>query len=98
MNNYKNKLYIIGGMDNFKYVGDENLIYKIDEEGDNLFNKNEGQIDFQPMLNILEIVLNKEEEKLENNKNKENKENKEKRENKIIKKRRWKKLFYANIN
>ena len=94
MNNYKNKLFIIGGMDNFKYVGDENLIYKIDEEGDNLFNKNEGQIDFQPMLNILEIVLNKEEEKLENNKNNENKENKEKRENKIIKKRRWKKLFY----
>ena len=69
MNSNKNKLYIVGGMDSFKYVGDENLIYKIDEDGENLFNKNEGQIEFQPMLNILEIVLKKEQEKFEENNN-----------------------------
>ena len=95
MNSNNNKLYIIGGMDNFKYVGDENLIYKIDEDGENLFNKNEGQIEFQPMLNILEIVLNKEEEKIKENENNENKVNKDKNLNK---KRRWKKLFYKSIN
>ena len=92
MNNNKNKLYIIGGMDNFKYVGDKNLIYKIDEDGENLFNKNEGQIEFHPMLNILEILLNKKEEKFEE-------ENDENRENKhLFKKRRWKKLFYISNN
>ena len=88
MNSNKNKLYIVGGMDSFKYVGDENLIYKIDEDGENLFNKNEGQIEFQPMLNILEIVLKKEQEKFEENNN----INKEKKN--LVKKRRWKKLFY----
>ena len=95
MNSYKNKLYIIGGMDNFKHVGDENLIYKIDEDGENLFNKNEGQIEFQPMLNILEIVLNKEEEKIKENKD-ENSENKD--NNHLNKRRRWKKLFYKSNN
>ena len=96
MNSNKNKLYIIGGMDNFKYVGDENLIYKIDEDGENLFNKNEGQIEFHPMLNILEIVLNKEEE---NNKENENNENKVNKDNKNLnKRRRWKKLFYKSNN
>ena len=88
MNSNKNKLYLVGGMDSFKYVGDENLIYKIDEDGENLFNKNEGQIEFQPMLNILEIVLKKEQEKFEENNN----INKEKKN--LVKKRRWKKLFY----
>ena len=75
-------------MDSFKYVGDENLIYNIDDEDDNLFNKNENQIEFKPMKNILEITLNVKEKKIE--------ENDEKRKNnEIIKKRRWKKLFYA---
>ena len=83
-----NKLYFLGGMDSFKYVGDENLIYNIDDEGDNLFNKNENQIEFKPMKNILEITLNVKEKKIEENEEK-------KKNNEIIKKRRWKKLFYA---
>ena len=98
VNNNKTRLYILGGMDNFKYVGDESLIYQFEEEGDNLFNKNEGQIEFQPMLNILEIVLNKE-EKIDENKNSnivdENEENKRKKRVSVKNKNiRWKKLFY----
>ena len=58
MNPDKNKLYIIGGLDNFKYVGNESLIYKIEREQDNIFNK--GKVEFFPMKNILEISLNKE--------------------------------------
>ena len=93
MSNTKNKLYIIGGMDNFKYVGDENLIYQVDEDGGILFNKNEGQIEFNPMFNILEIVLNREEEK-----NKDNlRINEEKVNNRIVvKNKKWKKLFYIS--
>ena len=55
MNSNKNKLYIIGGMDNFKYVGDESLIYKIERDQDFIFKK--GKVDFFPMKNILEITL-----------------------------------------
>ena len=92
MSKTKNKLYIVGGMDNFKYVGDENLIYQIDEDGELLFNKNESQIEFKPMLNILEIVLNKEDIKIE-----ENLKNNEKKENRlIVKNKKWKKLFYIS--
>jgi len=58
MNPDKDKLYIIGGLDNFKYVGNESLIYKIEREQDNIFNK--GKVEFFPMKNILEISLNKE--------------------------------------
>lgn len=85
MNNNENKLFIIGGMNSFKYVGDENLIYQLDEEGEILFKEN--QIKFNPMLNILEIILNNKEEKIEE-KIKVN----EKKE--LVKKRRWKKAFY----
>ena len=92
MNNTKNKLYIIGGMDNFKYVGDENLIYQIDEDGELLFNKTEEQIEFKPMLNISEILLNKEEENVEENlKDNENKVNRL-----IVKNKKWKKMFYIS--
>ena len=35
----KNKLYIIGGMESFKYVGDESLISKNEEKDNNLSNK-----------------------------------------------------------
>ena len=94
INNSKNRLYILGGMNNFKYVGDESLIYKVEEEGDNIFNKNEGQIDFQPMLNLLEIVLNKEEEKNNNKNIEEIDENENKRKKRDVKNRKWKKLYY----
>ena len=58
-----NKLSIIGGMDNFKYFGDEKLIYQIEKDEDNLINENDGDYKFFPMLNILEIFLNKKDEK-----------------------------------
>ena len=54
----KSKLYIIGGMDNFKYVGDENLSYKIERAQDFIFNKK--KVEYFPMKNILEISLNEE--------------------------------------
>ena len=98
MNSDMNKLYIIGGMDSFKYVGDENLIYKIERDQDYIFNK--GKVEFFPMKNILEISLKKDlvgeslgetpppcEEKTIN-------KNKNSNPNKRI---RWKKLFYVNI-
>ena len=90
----KNQLYIVGGMESFKYVGDESLISKNEEKekDNNLSNKYKEQFEFIPMANILEIVLNNEEEKREDNKiinKRENKDNKY-----LIKKRRWKKLFY----
>ena len=44
------------------------------------------------MVNILEIVLNNEEEKIEENKNINKKEKKDVKH--LSKKRRWKKLFY----
>jgi hypothetical protein len=113
-----NKLYIIGGMDNFKYFGDEKLIYQIEKDEDNLINENDGNYKFFPMLNILEIFLNKKDEKKKlegdtttpegdtrepegdtttpegDTKTEENKINIEKSN----KRKRWKKLFYVNIN
>ena len=50
-------------MDNFKYFGDEKLIYQIEKDEDNLINENDGDYKFFPMLNILEIFLNKKDEK-----------------------------------
>ena len=82
-NNYENKIFIIGGMNSFKYVGDENLIYQLDEEDEILFKEN--QIKFNPMLNILVIILNKKEVKIEE---------KAKEKERLVKKRRWKKVFY----
>ena len=52
-----NKVYIIGGMDNFKYVGDENLIYKPEKEGDEIFNNLEEELQFSPMDQIFEMEL-----------------------------------------
>ena len=92
MNHNKSKLYIIGGMDAFKYVGDENLSYKIEKAQDFIFNKK--KVEYFPMKNILEISLNEEiiienlpegalikEDKIKNN---------DRNSNKRIK---WKKLF-----
>lgn len=52
-----NKVYIIGGMDNFKYVGDENLIYKPEKEGEEIFNHLEEELQFSPMDQIFEMEL-----------------------------------------
>ena len=75
----------MGGMNTFKNVGDENLIYKIEEDKDSIFNKNEGKVEYFPMVNILEIKLNKREENIESSVKKEIKE-----ETKLNKKRKWK--------
>ena len=100
MNLDKNKLYIVGGMDNFKYVGDESLIYKIERDQDFIFNK--GKVEFFPMKNILEISINKEDyigEQYGETPEPENKNNKNDKKDKNPNKRiRWKKLFYVNIN
>ena len=93
INKEKNKLYFLGGMDSFKYVGDENLIYKIVEDKDDIFNNNVGQVDYFPMKNILEISLNQN-------------DNKEKNDNIILdnkeyerhKKRKWIKLYIPGSN
>ena len=89
-----NKLYIIGGMDSFQYVGDKNLIYQNKEESNNLFNINEGKIIFKPMLNIFEISL--EENKNNNIPQEEGEIEAEKKNKNTNKKIRWKKLFYVN--
>ena len=94
MNSNKNKLYIIGGMDNFKYVGDESLIYKIERDQDFIFKK--GKVEFFPMKNILEITLKndlKEESFGETPEQCQNKiENNINSNNRV----RWKKLFLEN--
>ena len=55
-------IFIVGGMDSFKYIGDENLIYSDDEEEEEENDKNikEGNIEVvtKPMEQIFEIVLN----------------------------------------
>ena len=95
MNHTKKKLYIVGGFDNFKYVGDENLSYKIEKDEDDIINKNEGKFIFVPMNNLLEISLTREnigEDFLEGETPTPSGEN----NTKIRKK--WKKLFYSNVN
>ena len=95
-NNSKNILYIVGGMNDFQYVGDKNLIYQNKEDKDKVFNQNEQKIKFFPMENILEISFDNSDSQGESygvetgNKVEENKNS-----NKRI---RWKKLFYVNIN
>ena len=93
MNHIRKKLYIVGGFDNFKFVGDENLSYKIEKDEDDIINKNEGKFKFQPMNNLLEISLIKE------NRHQEfpNEEIQIEENNKSIRKK-WKKLFYSNVN
>ena len=57
-------IFIIGGMDSFKYIGDENLVFSDDEEEEeNEKKEEEVEINTKPMEQIFEIVLNK---KIEN--------------------------------
>ena len=56
-NEEEKKIYIVGGMDNFKYVGDENLIYQPENINDDLFDKNEEELIFYPMKQIFEMEL-----------------------------------------
>ena len=55
-------IFIIGGMDSFKYIGDENLIFSDDEEeneeNDKGAKEENIEIDTKPMEQIFEIVLN----------------------------------------
>ena len=59
-------IFIIGGMDSFKYIGDENLIFSDDEEEDDENEKESKkeniEIDTKPMEQIFEIVLNNKKE------------------------------------
>ena len=57
-NEEERKVYIVGGMDNFKYVGDENLIYQPENMNDDLFEQNEDELVFYPMKQIFEMELN----------------------------------------
>ena len=63
-------IFIIGGMDSFKYIGDENLIFSDDEEEDEEnekeVKKENIEIDTKPMEQIFEIVLNNKDEMKEN--------------------------------
>ena len=93
MNHIKKKLYIVGGFDNFKYVGDENLSYKIEKDEDDIINKNEGSFKFLPMTNLIEISFNKENKFEELTQG----ENHLEENNQIIRKK-WKKLFYESVN
>ena len=83
-------IFIIGGMDSFKYIGDENLIFSEDEEEENEENdKNKVQyveMDTKPMEQIFEIVLNN---KIEKNKELISTEQVEKHKKKINKKFKW---------
>lgn len=49
-------VYLIGGMDNFKYVGDETLIFKSEKQGENIFNSDE-ELHFEPMTQIFEMTI-----------------------------------------
>ena len=57
-------IFIIGGMDSFKYIGDENLIFSDDEEENEENDKDNKEknveIDTKPMEQVFEIVLNNE--------------------------------------
>ena len=69
MDNDSGSIFIIGGMDSFKYIGDENLIFSDDEEEDEENEKEIKQenieINTKPMEQIFEIVLNDKEENKE---------------------------------
>ena len=62
LGNDSGSIFIIGGMDSFKYIGDENLIFSDDEEEDEENEKEIKQenieINTKPMEQIFEIVLN----------------------------------------
>jgi hypothetical protein len=50
-------VFIVGGMDNFKYVGDESAISQVEKEGEALFEKNEEELKYEPMKEMFEMVL-----------------------------------------
>ena len=60
----KGSIFIIGGMDSFKYLGDENLICTDDDEDDDENPENKivkedwEELQTTPMVNVFEIVLN----------------------------------------
>ena len=85
-------IFIIGGMDSFKYIGDENLIFsddedEEDEEDDKKIKEEKIEINTKPMEQIFEIVLNNKKEM------KEPLNQLEKIEKKINKKIRWVKYY-----
>ena len=57
-------IFILGGMDSFKYIGDENLVHsddeeaEDDEENDKIIKEENVEIATKPMEQIFEIVLN----------------------------------------
>lgn len=56
-------IFIIGGMDSFKYIGDENLIFsddenEEDEDDDKKIKEEKIELNTKPMEQIFEIVLN----------------------------------------
>ena len=60
----KGSIFIVGGMNSFKYIGDENLIYSDDDEEEEEDDENKiikqenDEIVTKPMEQIFEIVLN----------------------------------------
>ena len=57
-------IFIVGGMNSFKYIGDENLIYSDDDEEEEedeenkIIKEEKAEIETKPMEQIFEIVLN----------------------------------------
>ena len=62
LDNEHGSIFMLGGMDSFKYIGDENLIYSDDEEdeeeNDKVISKENIEVKTKPMEQIFEIVLN----------------------------------------
>ena len=83
----------MGGMDTFKYIGDENLIFSDDEEEDEENDKLKEQyveMNTKPMENVFEIVLNN---KIEKKEEEVAKEQEVKQRKKINKKFKWIKYY-----
>ena len=87
-------IFIIGGMDSFKYIGDENLIHSDDEEeeeeNDKIIKEENVELNTKPMEQVFEIVLHnfnckefKEEIPVIKNKNR-----------KVIKNLKWLKYYF----
>ena len=86
-------IFIMGGMDTFKYIGDENLIFSDDEEEDEESDKLKEQyveMNTKPMENVFEIVLNN---KIEKKEEEVAKEQEVKQRKKINKKFKWVKYY-----
>ena len=86
-------IFIMGGMDTFKYIGDENLIFSDDEEEDEENDKLKEQyveMNTKPMENVFEIVLNN---KIEKKEEEVAKEQEVKQRKKINKKFKWVKYY-----